>query len=76
MIIGVVGRALSSASAHAKSMFGKPFFCPPPSLRVTDDQYLQILTDYIDGSEFAKSRDVSEINIAMMYALGATFPCK
>lgn len=71
-----LGEGYMHANTKLKHRRQAPFYCQPPRLAMTADNYVRILDDYIE--EQPKAADLSKITISLMMleALEASFPCK
>lgn len=71
--IGGIGNGYSWANAYLISKKGKEFYCAPPKLALTQENYLSILRDGIKEKHISKD---DYIEMILLLQLIKTFPCK
>lgn len=68
-------RALEAVNAVLENEGQKRFFCTPDKLIMTGEQYIRILTDYVDNNPKAGTTTVNALGFVMIIAMKNVFPC-
>lgn len=74
-MISAAGEAYGWMNVEIKNRNQAQFYCPPGKLSIARDQYVQVLSDYIDKNPNTKTEDFKVWPFYLLKALEETFPC-
>lgn len=75
LILGAA-RSLEAVNILLDQEGQRKFFCTPDNLIVTGDQYMRILTEYVDKNPKIGTTTVNGLGYVMIIAMKNVFPCE
>jgi len=75
LIIGG-GRALESVNIYLDMAKSPMLFCVPKNLAITGDQYIRILSAFIEKNPKVGNLDLNSLGFGLILAMIDVFPCK